>query len=134
MALQAHEQRQKLHLQLLRVRRVGCLMRVMGLTRATFRRAFCLSCSRLPDILLEMSGASRLFSPAATYLLSRRRETFSESIRPDDLEGVGKGCFGLSAREGFFEEAALMMKLPKRHATPWEGGRLAPITIVISRG
>jgi hypothetical protein len=33
-----------------------------------------------------------------------------------------------------FEEAALMMKLPKRHATPWEGGRLAPITIVISRG
>jgi hypothetical protein len=34
----------------------------------------------------------------------------------------------------FFEEAALMMKLPKRHATPWEGGRLAPITIVISRG
>ncbi len=34
----------------------------------------------------------------------------------------------------FFEEAALMMKLPKRHATPWKGGRLAPITIVISRG
>jgi hypothetical protein len=33
-----------------------------------------------------------------------------------------------------FEEAALMMKLPKRHATPWKGGRLAPITIVISRG
>ena len=33
-----------------------------------------------------------------------------------------------------FEEAVLMMKLPKRHATPWEGGRLAPITIVISRG
>ena len=32
------------------------------------------------------------------------------------------------------EEAVLMMKLPKRHATPWEGGRLAPITIVISRG
>jgi hypothetical protein len=22
----------------------------------------------------------------------------------------------------FFEEAALMMKLPKRHATPWKGG------------
>jgi len=40
---------------------------------------------------------------------------------------------GLS-ESGFFEEAALMMKLPKRHATPWEGGRLAPITIVISRG
>jgi hypothetical protein len=34
----------------------------------------------------------------------------------------------------FDEEAALMMKLPKRHATPWKGGRLAPITIVISRG
>ena len=33
-----------------------------------------------------------------------------------------------------FEEAVLMMKLPKRYATPWEGGRLAPITIVISRG
>jgi hypothetical protein len=39
-----------------------------------------------------------------------------------------------SAKPFFFEEAALMMKLPKRHATPWEGGRLAPITIVISRG
>ena len=26
--------------------------------------------------------------------------------------------------KAFFEEAALMMKLPKRHATPWEGGRL----------
>jgi hypothetical protein len=31
-------------------------------------------------------------------------------------------------RDNFFEEAALMMKLPKRHATPWKGGRLAPMT------
>jgi hypothetical protein len=34
----------------------------------------------------------------------------------------------------FFEEAVLMMKLPKRYATPWKGGRLAPITDFISRG
>ena len=33
-----------------------------------------------------------------------------------------------------FEEAVLMMKLPKRYATPRKGGRLAPITDFISRG
>ena len=33
-----------------------------------------------------------------------------------------------------FEEAILMMELPRRHATSLSGSRLAPITIVISRG
>ena len=32
------------------------------------------------------------------------------------------------------EEAILMMELPRRHATSLSGSRLAPITIVISRG
>ena len=34
----------------------------------------------------------------------------------------------------FFGEAFLMMELPRRHATSLSGSRLAPITIVISRG
>ena len=30
----------------------------------------------------------------------------------------------------FFGEAVLMMELPKRHSTPSEGGRFAPITLL----
>ena len=34
----------------------------------------------------------------------------------------------------FFREAVLMMELPRRNATSLTGSRLAPITIIISRG
>ncbi len=45
------------------------------------------------------------------------------TISCDGAGRAGPGCGGLF----FFEEAVLMMKLPRRYATPWKGGRLAPI-------
>ncbi len=77
---------------------------------------------------LQASRPRGTHDRARTRTWARRFMRMSQPITPAD-QLLAK-CEILRVLSGFFfEEAALMMKLPKRHATPWKGGRLTPRTL-----